>query len=145
MDEINVACMGDPEFLPIYHSEGASGADLRARLNAEVVLSPGKRALVPTGIRLQIPKGFEAQVRPRSGLAAAHGVTVLNSPGTIDSDYRGEVKIVLVNLGDEDFVIRPGDRVAQIVFCAVARVAFNRAQAVADTPRGDGGFGSTGL
>jgi dUTP pyrophosphatase len=144
MEEIRIACEGDPDFLPVYQSEGASGADLKARLEAEVVLRPGKRALIPTGVRLQIPKGLEAQIRPRSGLAAAHGVTVLNSPGTIDSDYRGEVKIVLVNLGDADYVVRPRDRVAQIVFSSVARVDFLKARAVAQTPRGDDGFGSTG-
>ncbi len=145
MEEISVTCTGDPDFLPVYQSEGASGADLRAKLDEAVMILPRQRALIPTGIRLQIPRGLEAQIRPRSGLAAKNGVTVLNSPGTIDSDYRGEVKIVLINLGETEFVIRPGDRIAQIVFSAVTRVVFRRAETVAETPRGDGGFGSTGF
>ncbi len=145
MEEIRVTCTGDPDFLPAYQSEGASGADLRAKLDEAVVLLPRQRALIPTGIRLQIPRGLEAQIRPRSGLAAKNGVTVLNSPGTIDSDYRGEVKIVLINLSETEFVIRPGDRIAQIVFSPVTRVVFRRAETVAETERGDGGFGSTGF
>ncbi len=145
MEEISVTCAGDPDFLPAYQSEGASGADIRAKLDEAVILLPRQRALIPTGIRLQIPRGVEAQIRPRSGLAAKNGVTVLNSPGTIDSDYRGEVKIVLINLGETEFVIHPGDRIAQIVFSTVTRVVFRRTETVTETPRGDGGFGSTGL
>jgi dUTP pyrophosphatase len=105
---------------------------------------PGERATVPTGLRLEIPPGLEAQVRPRSGLAAKWGVTVLNAPGTIDSDYRGELKVILVNHGNEPCAIHTGDRIAQLVFCPVVRVAFQRKSAVADTRRGSGGFGSTG-
>jgi dUTP pyrophosphatase len=130
---------------PAYQSEGAAGADLRAELGRDVVLLPGERVLVPTGLHLEIPPGLEGQVRPRSGLAARHGVTVLNSPGTIDSDYRGEVQVILVNQGKDPFVIHNGDRIAQIVFCAVERVAFQAAEGVGDTERGDGGFGSTGI
>ncbi|MGA2478173.1 MAG: dUTP diphosphatase, partial [Spirochaetia bacterium] len=115
MDRPVVRCAGAAETLPEYHSEGAAGADVRALLEQEIVLKPGQRALVPTGLHLEIPPGYEGQVRPRSGLAVKHGVTVLNAPGTIDSDYRGEVKIALVNLGSEDFRICSGDRIAQII------------------------------
>ena len=137
-----VPCEGNEDCVPIYQSEGASGADLVS--TQEMVVKPGARALVPTGIKLELPLGMEAQVRPRSGLAVRHGVTVLNSPGTIDSDYRGEIKVILINLGSEDFVIRAGDRIAQIVFSEVGRVVFRRKDAIERTERGDGGFGSTG-
>lgn len=130
--------------MPAYQTPGAAGADVCADLEADLVLAPGERALVPTGIALEIPRGFEGQVRPRSGLAARHGVTVLNSPGTIDSDYRGEVKVILINLGTERFTIRPGDRIAQIVFSAVTRMDFSHGGTLGNTPRGSGGFGSTG-
>ena len=133
------------ESVPEYQSEGAAGADLCALLSADVVLKPGERAVVPTGLHLEIPAGYEGQVRPRSGLAARHGVTVLNTPGTIDSDYRGEVKVILVNLGEADFRTHTGDRIAQIVFSPVVRVSFRRKDAVDDTRRGSGGFGSTGI
>jgi dUTP pyrophosphatase len=139
-----VFCAGTPEAIPEYQSDGASGADLRALLAEELVIAPGARALVPTGIRLQIPRGLEAQVRPRSGLAARHGVSVLNAPGTIDSDYRGEVQVILVNLGKEEFRIRSGDRIAQLVFSPVVRVSFQARPLIDDTARGSGGFGSTG-
>jgi dUTP pyrophosphatase len=144
MDEPVVRCTGGAETLPEYHSEGAAGADVRALLDQEIILKPGQRALVPTGLHLEIPPGYEGQVRPRSGLAVKNGVTVINAPGTIDSDYRGEVKIALVNLGQEDFRIASGDRIAQIVICPVTRVSYRRAQTISETPRGGGGFGSTG-
>jgi dUTP pyrophosphatase len=140
----HVPCSGSAPSLPEYRSDGASGADLRASLASDIVLKPGARALVPTGLHMQIPAGLEAQVRPRSGLAAPSGITVLNTPGTIDSDYRGEIKVILVNLGDAEVTVRPGDRIAQIVFCPVVRVAFSRATTLAETARGSGGFGSTG-
>lgn len=130
--------------LPSYQSEGAAGADLCARLEGELRLAPGERALVPTGIRLELPKGYEAQVRPRSGLALKHGITCLNSPGTIDSDYRGTVGIILINHGQEDFTVRDGDRVAQLVVAPVCRASFQAADGLASTERHDGGFGSTG-
>ncbi len=145
MNDRTVFCAGDPRFLPSYKSAGASGADLAARLEKDLVLKPGERALVPTGVRLEIPRGLEGQVRPRSGLAARHGITVLNTPGTIDSDYRGEVQVIIVNLGQRDFTVRPGDRIAQIVFCPVERVVFSASDSVRETRRGDGGFGSTGV
>jgi dUTP pyrophosphatase len=144
-DEPVVRCAGGQTQLPEYQSEGASGADLRAFIDEDIVIPPGGRALVPTGLRMQIPRGLEGQVRPRSGLAARNGVTVLNTPGTIDSDYRGEIKVILANLGTEELRVRSGDRIAQIVFCPVVRVAFGRAASVDDTARGSGGFGSTGV
>ena len=144
MERTTVSCSGDPRRVPVYQTEGAAGADVCADIDADLVLAPGERALVPTGIALEIPRGFEGQVRPRSGLAARNGVTVLNAPGTIDSDYRGEVKVILINLGTERFTIRPGDRIAQIVFSAVTRVDFSHGGKLGDTLRGSGGFGSTG-
>lgn len=130
--------------LPAYMTDGAAGMDLVAANATDLVIRPGQRALVPTGLHLEIPPGFEGQVRPRSGLAANAGVTVLNAPGTIDSDYRGEVKVVLVNFGDADFVVRRGDRVAQLVVCPVARAEVAAASGLGDTGRGQGGFGHTG-
>ena len=132
--------------LPTYETAGASGMDLRAAVadDRPVLILPGKRALVPTGLVLEIPEGFEAQVRPRSGLAFKHGITCLNTPGTIDSDYRGEVSVLLVNLGDEDFAVTRGMRIAQIVFCAVSRMAVEERSLAGTTKRGSGGFGSTG-
>jgi len=131
--------------LPAYQTEGASGVDLRAAIDEEVVLPPMGRALVPTGIAVALPSGVEAQIRPRSGLAARHGVTCLNSPGTIDSDYRGEIKVILINLSDEPFPIRKGDRIAQMVFMPVLRASFRVVEDLDTTPRGEGGFGHTGL
>lgn len=129
--------------LPAYQSEGAAGLDLVAALGEPMTIDPGKRALVPTGLVFELPHGTEAQVRPRSGLALKHGVTVLNSPGTIDSDYRGEVKIILVNLGDAPFPISRGDRIAQLVIAPVTQAKLKRAKAIRETERGAGGFGST--
>jgi dUTP diphosphatase len=130
--------------LPAYMSPGAAGADVVAAVSGELVLGPGERALVPTGFSLEIPAGYEVQVRPRSGLALRHGVTCLNSPGTIDSDYRGEVGVILVNLGREPFVVRRGDRIAQLVMAPVVQAAFGAVEALAASTRGEGGFGSTG-
>lgn len=131
--------------LPAYQSEEAAGLDLVAAVAAKetVVIAPGTRALVPTGLSLELPKGFEGQVRPRSGLALKHGVTVLNSPGTIDSDYRGEVKIILINLGDTPFEVRRGERIAQLVVAPVTHASLVRAEVIGETRRGAGGFGST--
>jgi dUTP pyrophosphatase len=145
LEEPIIFCTGHPETVPEYQTEGASGADLKARLAEDIVLPPGARALVPTGLRLQIPRGLEAQVRPRSGLAARHGVSVLNTPGTIDSDYRGEVQVILINLGQEEFRIKSGDRIAQLVFSPVVRVSFRTLPVIDETARGSGGFGSTGV
>ena len=132
--------------LPAYESGGAAGMDLRAAVpdDRPLLILPGKRALVPTGLILEIPEGMEGQVRPRSGLAFKHGLTVLNSPGTVDSDYRGEVKVLLINHGDEDFAVTRGMRIAQIVFAAVTQVAVEERSLAGGTARGSGGFGSTG-
>lgn len=130
--------------VPQYTSAHASGADIQALIEAPLTLHPGERALVPTGIILEIPEGYEAQVRPRSGLAIRHGITVLNSPGTIDADYRGEVKIILINMGQEPFTIQNGDRIAQMVFAPVIRAEFYHNPKLSETDRGSGGFGSTG-
>jgi dUTP pyrophosphatase len=130
--------------LPVYQSEDAAGMDLPAATTHDITIAPGKRALIPTGWSFAIPSGFEGQVRPRSGLALRHGVTVLNTPGTIDADYRGEVKVVLANFGDEDFLVRPGDRIAQLVIAPVAKAHLEVRTTLDATSRGDGGYGSTG-
>ncbi len=133
--------------IPVYGSAQAAGADLCACLGngGSLVLEPHKRAMVPTGVRIALPEGFEAQVRPRSGLAAKAGITVLNSPGTVDSDYRGEVKVILINLSDEPFVIHDGDRIAQMVIARHESASFEVVASLDDTQRGEGGFGSTGI
>jgi len=135
--------------LPRYETPGSAGADVRANLpEAEreggLTLAPGARAIVPSGLRVEIPEGFEIQVRPRSGLAAKHGVTLVNTPGTIDSDYRGPLGILMINLGVEPFTVAHGDRIAQLVVAPVVRAGFTGADALTDTARGAGGFGSTG-
>ncbi len=146
MPDIVLACSLEPgAALPEYKSAGAAGADLRARLASALVLAPGERSAVPTGLRVEIPEGYELQVRPRSGLALEKGLTCLNSPGTIDSDYRGEIKVILINLGAEAVEIRDGDRIAQLVLAPVSRALFQTAAALSGTARGSGGFGSTGL
>jgi dUTP pyrophosphatase len=132
--------------LPAHETDLSAGADLRAAVpeGEPVVLAPGKRALVPTGLKIALPAGYEAQIRPRSGLAYKHGVTVLNSPGTIDADYRGEVKVLLINHGTEPFTIGRGTRIAQMVVARHATLTWQEQDALADTVRGGGGFGSTG-
>jgi len=136
---------GSGDLLPAYQTEGAAGMDLRAGIDGEVVLPPLGRALIPTGISMALPPGVEAQVRPRSGLAARHGVTCLNSPGTIDSDYRGEIRVILINLGSEPFFVRRGDRIAQLVFTPVLRASLRVVDDLDATRRGEGGFGHTGV
>jgi dUTP pyrophosphatase len=135
---------GDGLPLPAYATAGSAGVDLAAALDGPLVLRPGARAAVPTGIALALPEGFEAQVRPRSGLALRHGIAVLNSPGTIDADYRGEVQVILANLGSEPVTIARGERIAQLVVAPVSRVAFERVASLPPSARGAGGFGSTG-
>ncbi len=132
--------------LPSYASEDASGMDLVAALPAgqEVLLGPGERALIPTGLAIELPKGFEAQVRPRSGLALHEGVTVLNTPGTVDADYRGEIGVILINFGTKPFAVRRGARIAQLVVCSVERVALIAGDRLTSSARGSDGFGSTG-
>jgi dUTP pyrophosphatase len=129
--------------LPRYATPGSAGLDLLADTNEPLRLAPGERALVSTGLAIELPPGYEAQVRPRSGLAAQRGVTLLNSPGTIDSDYRGEVKVLLINLGREEFVIRQGDRIAQLIIAPVVHAVWNEVEELGGTRRGDGGFGHT--
>jgi dUTP pyrophosphatase len=137
---------GEGLALPAYQSAHAAGLDLLAAVpeDSPLVLLPGKHALVPTGLTIALPPGYEAQVRPRSGLAAKHGVTVLNSPGTIDADYRGEISVILINHGDAPFSIRRGERIAQMVIASVVRAALVPAALLSTTDRGSGGFGSTG-
>lgn len=150
MTDIAVQVLPLPHFegldLPAYETAGSAGMDVRAALPARepVVLEPGARAMVPTGLSVAIPEGYEIQVRPRSGLAAKHGLTCLNTPGTIDSDYRGEIKVILINLGAEAFTIQRGERIAQLVLAPVTRLAWAEVGALDETARGAGGFGSTG-
>jgi dUTP pyrophosphatase len=131
--------------LPSYATMQSAGLDLMAALQGEVTLAPGERRLIPTGLAIALPAGFEAQVRPRSGLALKHGITVLNSPGTIDADYRGEVQVLLINHGQAPFVIRRGDRIAQMVVAPVTQIAWNTVDRLDETERGSGGYGSTGI
>ncbi len=143
---VRIARMPGAEDLPLprYATAGAAGLDLPAAVPGERVLAPGERALIPTGFRIELPPGYEAQVRPRSGLALRHGVVLPNAPGTIDSDYRGELRVILWNTGPEPFRVRRGDRVAQLVVAPVARAALIPAEALDATARGEGGFGHTG-
>ena len=134
---------GNP--LPAYETEGSAGMDLRAALDEPVVLAPLQRAMIPTGLRIALPQGYECQIRPRSGLAAKHGITVLNSPGTIDADYRGEIKVILVNLSNEPFTINPGERVCQMVISRYSRAEWVQVETLDETERGSGGFGHTGV
>jgi dUTP pyrophosphatase len=130
--------------LPDYETLASAGMDLRAALEAPVSIHPGQRLLIPTGLFIELPVGFEAQIRPRSGLAAKHGITVLNTPGTIDADYRGEIKVILINHGQEAFIINNGERIAQMVIARHERVEWNETDTLEETLRGAGGFGSTG-
>lgn len=131
--------------LPAYATEGSAGMDVCAAVETELTILPGKTALVPTGFSIELPMGIEAQIRPRSGLAIKHGIGILNSPGTIDSDYRGEVKIILANFGSEPFVVRRGDRIAQMVISEYVKVDWQEQDKLTDTTRGSGGFGHTGV
>ena len=130
--------------LPRYMTEGASGMDLYAAVETDYPIAPGERALIPTGLFTAVPRGYELQVRPRSGLAIKHGIGILNAPGTIDADYRGEIKIIVINLGNETFTVKRGERIAQMVLCPVARAEFELTEKLPDTERGEGGFGHTG-
>ena len=142
---VQVLPHGEGLALPSYATEGAAGCDLRAAIAESLVLLPGSRLAVATGLSLAIPEGFEGQVRARSGLALKNGIACLNAPGTIDSDYRGEVKVILANLGGEPFEIRRGDRIAQLIVSPIARAVFEPVDSLADSTRGSGGFGSTGV
>jgi dUTP diphosphatase len=150
MNDVNVAVRPLPHFeglqLPAYETIGSAGMDVRAAVpeGEPIILAPGERNMVPTGLSVAIPQGYEIQVRPRSGLAAKHGLTCLNTPGTIDSDYRGEIKVILVNLGQEAFTIQRGERIAQLVLAPVTRLVWQSVDTLDETDRGAGGFGSTG-
>ncbi|MBM3288847.1 MAG: dUTP diphosphatase [Candidatus Hydrogenedentes bacterium] len=130
--------------LPTYETEHAAGMDLRAAVTTPFTLQPGERVLVPTGLRIALPEGYEAQIRPRSGLALKHGISLLNTPGTIDADYRGEIRIIMANLGQEPFVIQRGDRIAQMIVAPVTKVQWDVQDSLDETARGAGGFGHTG-
>jgi dUTP pyrophosphatase len=147
--EVEIAITREPgcEDLPLpeYQTPHASGMDLYAALTEPLVLAPGERALVPTGLRIALPPGVEAQIRPRSGLAIRNGVSMVNTPGTIDADYRGEIRVIMINLGQEPFTIRRGDRIAQMVIAPVLQAVWNPVERLDDTSRGDGGFGHTGV
>ncbi|WP_326909130.1 dUTP diphosphatase [Sedimentibacter sp. MB31-C6] len=131
--------------LPVYETKGSAGVDLQANIESSVILKPLERALVPTGLFLEIPEGYEAQVRARSGLAIKHGISLVNGIGTIDSDYRGEIKVILINLGDKEFTINNGDRIAQMIFIKHEQADFELVEELQDTERGKGGFGHTGV
>lgn len=131
--------------LPSYESKAAAGMDIRAALDEPVILKPGERTLIPTGLKMALPEGYEAQIRPRSGLAIKHGITMLNTPGTIDADYRGEIKVIAINLGQENFTVRHGDRIAQMVISPVVQLPAEETDELSETDRGEGGFGSTGI
>ena len=146
MNKINVKCVATAgAVIPSYKTAGAAGADVCALLQEPVTIEAGKFAMLPTGLFFEIPQGYEIQVRPRSGLAANNGITVLNTPGTIDSDYRGELKVILINLGDKAFTINNGDRIAQIIVSPVTVADFILTDSLSDTQRGEKGFGSTGV
>jgi len=131
--------------LPSYETAASAGMDLRAHLNGPVTIKPMERILIPTGLFIELPEGFEAQIRPRSGLALKHGITILNSPGTIDADYRGEIKVLLINFSDADFEVNNGDRIAQMICAKHEKAAWEKAEVLSETIRGSGGYGHTGV
>lgn len=145
---IQVRCLREPGCedipLPAYETDHAAGMDLRAAVTAPVTIAPGERKVVPTGLRIALPEGYEAQIRPRSGLAMKHGISMVNTPGTIDADYRGEIRVILINHGQEAFVIERGDRIAQMIVAPVSRAAWIETDGLDETARGAGGFGHTG-
>ena len=144
MTKIQIKKLSSTVSTPKYETPGSSGMDIAAHIENKVIIDPGEKALISTGLSVAIPRGYEVQIRPRSGLAAKNNITVLNTPGTIDADYRGEIKVILINLGREKFVIENGERIAQMVVCPVVQVNLEEVKELSDTPRGLGGFGSTG-
>jgi len=144
MTDILIKRLSDKVVLPKYETEGSSGLDLAAHINESVEIKPGSTAIIPTGLSVSIPKNFEIQIRPRSGLAAKNQISVLNTPGTIDADYRGELKVILINLGAKSFLVENGARIAQMVLCPVVKANLKEVKTLKDTKRGSGGFGSTG-
>ena len=145
MTKIQIKKLSNSVLIPKYETGGSSGMDIAAHITDNIIINPGDKALVSTGFAMAIPRGYEIQIRPRSGLAAKKNITVLNTPGTIDADYRGEIKVILINLGKEKFVIENNDRIAQMVVCPVIQVNLEEVKELSDTERGLGGFGSTGL
>ena len=143
--KLNVQLLENSISKPNYKSLGASGIDLSAGISSKTVIEPEKFTIIPTGVILEIPSGYEGQIRSRSGLASKNGIVVLNSPGTIDCDYRGEIKVILINLGNNDFQVKRGDRIAQMILCPVAKVEFEEVENLPESIRGEGGFGSTGI
>ena len=144
MTKILIKRLSKEVSLPKYETSGSSGMDLAANIDKKININPGKTAIIPTGLALSIPKGFEVQIRPRSGLAAKNKISVLNTPGTIDADYRGEIKVILINLGKDPFEIEKGLRIAQMVVCPIVQAQFQEVKDLSKTERGEGGFGSTG-
>jgi dUTP pyrophosphatase len=144
MTKIQIRKLSSSVSIPKYETPGSSGMDIAAHIEDSIIINPGEKALVSTGFSIAIPRGYEVQIRPRSGLAAKKNITVLNTPGTIDADYRGEIKVILINLGKEKFIIENGERIAQMVVCPVVRANFEEVKKLSNTERGSGGFGSTG-
>ncbi len=144
MIKILIKRLSEEVSLPKYETSGSSGMDLSANIDTNINIDPGKTAIIPTGLAISIPKGYEAQIRPRSGLAAKQKISVLNTPGTIDADYRGEIKVILINLGQDSFVVEKGFRIAQMVVCPVVQAQLKEVNDLSETERGEGGFGSTG-
>ena len=144
MKKIQIKKLSNEVLIPKYETPGSSGMDIAAHIDKDITINPNDRALVPTGFSISIPQGYEVQIRPRSGLAAKKGLTVLNTPGTVDSDYRGEIKVILINLGKDPFVIKNGERIAQMIVCPVEQVFMEEVEELSDTNRGTDGFGSTG-
>ncbi len=145
MTNIKIKKLSNEVLTPKYATSGSSGMDITAYIEQDVIINPGEKALIPTGFSLSIPKGYEVQIRPRSGLAAKKGITVLNTPGTIDSDYRGEIKVILINLSQNKFFVKKGERIAQMIVCPIERVILEEVEELSETNRGIGGFGSTGV
>ena len=145
MTEILIKRLSKKISLPKYETDGSSGMDLAANIENKIEIAPGKSAIIPTGLSVSIPKNFEIQIRPRSGLAAKNRISVLNTPGTIDADYRGELKVILINLGDTAFIVEKGLRIAQMVLCPVIKATLKEVETLEETKRGSGGFGSTGI
>ena len=144
MTKIQIKKLSNTVSIPKYETAGSSGMDIAAHIENNIIINPGEKALVSTGLSVAIPKGYEIQIRPRSGLAAKKNITVLNTPGTIDADYRGEIKVILINLGKEKFIIENGERIAQMVVCPVVQASLEEVKELSDTERGSDGFGSTG-
>jgi dUTP pyrophosphatase len=144
MTKIQIKKLSSSVSIPKYETPGSSGMDIAAHIKNNIIINPGEKALVTTGFSIAIPKGYEVQIRPRSGLAAKRNITVLNTPGTIDADYRGEIKVILINLGKEKFIIENGERIAQMVVCPVIQAKLEEVKELSETYRGSGGFGSTG-